>query len=452
MMKYGLPPMLSPTKYIKGREWKSPFRNGTVRGEEAWGDAVKFWDEMNGTSYFQSIDDLDRRMYQAGLLGFSPRNWEAAQAWQLYQRGMGKDEISEAIAQIGRYGTGRSAAEKSANFVVFPFSFSKKYLQTIGDFIMQTPGRNLLLHEGSRRYYESEADEKVNDFLDRHLPILKELATVNNLAFGISPGRFFLQGISDHRTNVGKASQLLASFFVPSGAATPLAEAFGNAGDFAVHAFHPVVITGESINRAGGIDGFQDIFRRYIPFIRELDQYFTGENAAIPRQIKALMEGADPYYQFSRYQDGLREIKQSYTPMAAALGYASVDGLLSSDAGASLAPVIDAQEQALRMENPSGFSMAQEFTNQDGIDEAALADLSNKADRSQAEDAILQLREDIERYKSLGSLLGLDPSVMAAMAASNIRGKAEGLVGDDRFAELWDRFFLRDYGPIRRVA
>jgi hypothetical protein len=451
MAKHDLPPMLSPTKYVKGREWKSPYRNGTVNGDDAWRDAVRFWDELNGTTVYASIDDLDRRMYQAGMLGFSPRNWEVAQAFQLYQRGWSSEKVREAVSEIGR-----TAAEKSANFVVFPFSFSKKFLTTLSDFVLQAPGRNLLLHEGMRRYYESEADERFDAFLDQHLPLLKDLTAINNLAFGVSPGRFFLQGLSDHRTNTGKAAQLISSFFVPSGAATSLAQAAGNVGDLAVNAFVPIVITGESVNRAGGINNFFDVFRRYVPFVREVDQYFVGAGemggSSFSRQVKALMEGGDPYWQFSRYQEGLKLSKASLQPIAVALGYSTVDGLLQSEQGAVFQAQYDAEKEQLRQELPTGFSMSQTFENDDALNAAALMDLSQKDNRSEAEDRILSLFEQLEGWKAAISLLGLDTDQAMALQAAQLRQRGMQYADDARFVELWNRFFLRDFGPIRRVA
>ena len=90
MAKYGLPPMISPKRKIASQEWKTPYGNGTVTGDEAWTHVVRFWDEVNGfkgaggnyMDLFKNLDDTDRRMYQAGLLGFQPRNWEAAQSRQ----------------------------------------------------------------------------------------------------------------------------------------------------------------------------------------------------------------------------------------------------------------------------------------------------------------------------------------------------------------------------------
>jgi hypothetical protein len=357
-------------------------------------------------------------------------------------------EIKEVLAKISYYGLSQTAAERSVNFVFFPFSFSKKLITSMGDFMLQAPARALLLHEGLRRYHESEADEKVKDFLDRHAPLLQQLAKINNLSYGLSPGRFFLEGLDDNRTNVGKAMQMLTSVFVPSGAATPLAQAAGGLGDLAIHAFVPVVITGESIDRAGGIDGLDDIVSRYIPFVREFQQYFEAGGD----QATALTEGGSRYWQFQHYLDDLRDAKGEYEPLAAVMGYSSVDGLLQSDTGQLLAAQLDVQREELQAKYPTGWKMTTEFTNTDAINSKALLDLAKKEDRSEAEELILNLTEDVERYRMMGELLDLDPSLMGMIAAKSLRDEAKKHVADRRFRELYARFFEPEYGPISVAA
>jgi hypothetical protein len=143
--KYDLPGFLNPRKYLARRgPLKSPYSMGEpVSGEDVWDHVVHFWDDINGTKgLYRNVDDLDRRFTQAGILGFSPRDFEAAQAFLLYQRGWSKEKIHEAVMEIGRYGLGRSAAEKSANFVFFPFSFSKKLVMTSRGFHASGTGAN----------------------------------------------------------------------------------------------------------------------------------------------------------------------------------------------------------------------------------------------------------------------------------------------------------------------
>ena len=269
--KYGLPVTFMPKRKLRQlpEGMKTPYSEGRlVKGDELWDHAMKYQDELNGTIYFHGLEDTERRVFQAGMLGFKPRDFEAYYGMELYQRGWSAEKIRDAVANINRYGVGRTAAEKTANFVFFPFSFSKKLITSLGDFILQAPGRNLLLTEGMRRYHQSSWDEKFHDFIENHAPILKQLSQVNNLVYGLSPGRFFLEGLTDHRSAAGWAGQILASVLVPGGAATSFAAATGQAGDLALNAFIPVVITGESLDKSGGVDGLGDILRRYIPLIQ----------------------------------------------------------------------------------------------------------------------------------------------------------------------------------------
>src|SRR5205823_3662183 len=136
-------------------------------------------------------------------------------------------------------------------------------------------------------------------------------------------------------------------------------------------AFVPVVITGESMDRAGGVKGVSDVLTRYIPFVRDLQGYF-GTNGAIPAQLTALKEGAAPYSQLQSYTDGVRDLKAEYEPLATVLGYSSVDGLLASDMGqAAIRPLIDQAENDLAKKYPTGWRMTTDFANTTAIDAKA---------------------------------------------------------------------------------
>ena len=452
-MKYGLRPTWRPRHFIMSQTdgWKTPFRADVVHGRDAWEDSIRLWDElMGGGGQLKIIDDTDRRLFQAGLLGFSPRYFEAAQAMQLYQRGLGIPEIKEAIANIGRYGLGRTNAEKTLNFVFFPFSFSKKLITTMGDFILQKPGRNLLITEGMRRYHESQLDEGFHDLVENHAPLLQQLWMVNNLAFGISPGRFFLEGLSDNRTKTGQAAQILASFFIPSGAATPLAKAAGGLGDLSINAFVPIAVTGESISRAGGVDGFDDLIRRYIPFVREVDTYAES----FGEQWRAGIDPSHttPWSQFQEYTEAARAAKEQYLPLALASGYSSVDGFFQSQTGSMVKMQYEQDVLDLQNQFPAGFNMSTSFQNTAAIDKKALSDLANKSVKSAGEEALLDLIEQVNTWEAMAAMGVMDPDVVDMILGSTIREKAMKYASDQRFAELYDRFLLREYGPIRRIA
>jgi hypothetical protein len=115
------------------------------------------------------------------LLGFNPRKHEGAQAWILHKRGWKDEAIPTAVSEIGRYGLGRPGWEKTANFVFFPLSFQKKLLTTIGDVVTAAPGRNFLVQEGLRRYYEHGGGERLREFTEKHLRFAEQLGKLNSL-------------------------------------------------------------------------------------------------------------------------------------------------------------------------------------------------------------------------------------------------------------------------------
>jgi hypothetical protein len=196
-----------------------------------------------------------------------------------------------------------------------------------------------------------------------------------------------------------------------------------------------------------------EIFRRYVPFIRELDQYFLADDAAVREQLTATTQGAAPYYQFQKYQDELKEAKSGYEALAPVLGYQSLDGLLQSDVGLGIEAELEAKRNELSEKYPTGFRMSQTFENSDAINERALLDISEKASAgraSRAEEQILELAELEQSFDNLRTVI--DPGMVDAMLAKTIREKATQWSSDREFAELYDRFYLYNYGPIRRVA
>jgi hypothetical protein len=449
MAQYNLPGMFSPKNYIKGHaEFKTPYGSGKVSGDAAWDDAIQFWDEVNGTSWFKNLDDTDRRMYQAGLLGFQPRNWEAAQAFLLYQRGWSQAKIEEAIKKIGRYGVGRSAAEKSANFVFFPFSFAKKLLTTLGDWAIMAPGRNLLVYEGFRRYYESTLDEGFHTLIEDHLPLLEQLSRVNNLTYGVSPGRFFLKGLGDQRTNAGKAAMILSQFFIPSGAATPLAQAAGATADLAVNAFVPIIFTGESIDRMGGIDGMNDVITRYIPLTREITQYFNAVQEQFTALPVPLGEGETPWAQVQDYLDGRREFLDGLKPMASVMGYADPEAFLSSNAGAIWNRQWEQLNLELNAKYPSAKPTLGDLESHTDQYSQVIYELANKDERGAGEEAILGLAKSIEIYDRVKNLGYLPPEVADRVQSQRVREVGLQNYDDRRFRELYFLLFAREFGPL----
>lgn len=449
MVKYGLPPMFSPKKKIAQMgELRSPYVNGAVHGAEAWEHAIRFWDDVTGTSWYKSLDDTDRRMFQSGLLGFQPRNWEAAQAFMLYQRGWDAAKIEDAVKNIGRYGVGRSAAEKSANFVFFPFSFSKKLLTTLGDFAIQAPGRNLMIYEGMRRWYESTLDTDFHQLVEDHIPLLETLSRINNLSYGISPGRWFLSGLGDQRTNWGKASFILSQFFAPSGSATPLAGAAGAYGDLAINAFVPIVVTGEAIDRLGGVEGLDDVLNRYIPFTREVTTYWN----AINEQKVAATQGKSSWAQVEGYLDEKRAFTEGLKPMAAIMGYASPEGFLQSAAGAAYALQWQQMQTELDAKYPSALDTLEKYSSDADHSARILMELADRPDPSAAEETILNIARTIEGYQNMSNQGFLPPETVDMLQVQAVRQISLDHLEDRRFRELYRILFERNFGPLEITA
>jgi hypothetical protein len=86
--------------------------------------------------------------------------------------------------------TGRSAAELSANFIFFPFSFQKKALTHIGKWLNEDLGRSIILHDALKAYESLDEKYDLDERWKDHIPYLQQLQRLNLFAYGLSPGRF----------------------------------------------------------------------------------------------------------------------------------------------------------------------------------------------------------------------------------------------------------------------
>jgi hypothetical protein len=473
-MRYSLSPAFDVRRYVKqnllaGTKYDLPFIGNSRRyitakfGERGWNDALETLGRVHGVDYLRDLDTFDKTLYAGGILGYSPVLRQAAHAYLLEQRGMSDEKIGLALRELYSYGTGRTPLEKTLNYVFFPFSFEKKLMTAMGDWVLQNPGRNLLIYEGMRRYYQSKTSKDVSEFLNRHLPLLANLNEFNAFAHGLAPGRFMLEGIvggpeETHRTNTGKAAQLIANFFVPGGGAqTPVQEAIGGFGDLAAQAFSPIAVTGESIARlqarsglknGSAIDQMGDLITGYIPMVKDLNEFWDHAGD----QLKAFAHGQSPEAQLTDYYDQRAQYKSNLAPLAGALGFSSVDGYMQSDAGVASAAGYQALNDDLRAKDPDAFLLTTKFEDIPSLTNAALRDVLQRPNPSPAEEAIQQIAATEQTWQSMVDYTGMDPTVMGPMSAAAIRKIAMSHVDDPRFAELWDELFAYKYGPIRTVA
>lgn len=466
-MEFGAPVILAPKSYAL-RHFSEDFggQDNVMTGLRSQ------LDEVMGSKVAMNADDMDRRASAVGLTGFSQRDADAVYAHLFIKSGkMNRMQVRDAVHKLGHYPP-RTGFERSLNFVLFPFSFQKKLITTLGDFMLAEPARALMVHEGMRQWYRARTDgslsEKMNEFNEKYLPLADQIARLNNLSYGISPGRFFLEGLigdkseNRNRTLLGKVSQGLASVFVPSGAVTPLQQAAGHVGDQLVNFFSPIFLTGEDT------ENFYSIFEDFAPAVRDARNIMLGYGANKPsvlsQQFTAFTErgatdetgsktgGGAPWYQYRHFTEERRQLKMQYEDLASALGYSTVDGFLNSDMGAPYKAQVEQETLALAEKYPTGAAKSQYFETSTLTDDRAKAELFNKPNRSIGEEMIVQLLEMENESEQLGQMLGMSTSDMFPRLQQNVREIATKFGNDIRFRELYDRWFGYRYGPIMEVA
>jgi hypothetical protein len=118
--------------------------------------------------------------------------FEAYYAWQKHLAGETDDEIRQGLRRVFDYGStrqeGRSALERTANTVFFPFSFEKTLLRNVGAHMLDHPQQALLLTGAISAYDEANKHQAVHQWVQDHLPILRDMEKLNAFAHGISPG------------------------------------------------------------------------------------------------------------------------------------------------------------------------------------------------------------------------------------------------------------------------
>ena len=476
-----IPPRLvfNPRKFIKNHEegFIDPMTGQRVYGGEALKAMDRFADEaIYGRSAMQNLDDLQYRVNNAGMLGFKPREVEAAQAFYLGQKYARKgplskadyEELRESVMTINRYGKGQSAWAKSTHFVFFPFLFQAKQLNLLQDVAFGAPTRTALIHEGFRRWNGINEDpglrEDFTTAMEKHLPIARELARLNNLSYGIGAGRFIWEGLLDStqangrvaldKSTAGKITQGLTQWFLPGGIHTPVGDSAGGLMDAFRHFFSPVTIYDRS-ERVTPWDEVFDVAERMAPVYRDIERWFIGKGMSqgvLRDQASAITEGGSPYAQFGGYMDNKSLLDSALESIAASKGYSSWASLRQSEAGAPLAQAAQQMKDQLVAEFPQGAELATRFVDTDSVKGQALVAIREQEQRSSAEEAILGLGTLEEHLKTLAASKRMTQTQMFQMMAPHIRRFAKDYSGDRQFLNLWESFFAKTYGPLRVVA
>lgn len=161
--------------------------------EGTFDKAHKLLNRLIGDPAYAGFDDADRYLHQQSVWGlYNSRHFEAYYAWDRKTAGWTDEEIRQGIRRVFEYGStrneGRSALERSVNTIFFPFSFEKTLLRNVGAHMIDHPQQALLLTGAITAYDEANQHWHIHEWMQEHIPVLRDIEKLNAFAHGISPG------------------------------------------------------------------------------------------------------------------------------------------------------------------------------------------------------------------------------------------------------------------------
>lgn len=398
--------------------------------EAAWAEnRARFAAAAKNDFEMETIDSIGRRFSSVGVLGFSPVNWMESTFWHLTEAGVDSRKAYETVREIYTYGvTGRSSAELSANFVFFPFSFTKKVLGHMTGFIQQDLGRLILIQDGLQAYQMlNERYDLSDEFRDR-LPIISRMNRLNVLAYGLSPGRF--GGVNAPMIGAMRDTPVLGDLY------------WGPEMDEVAGLFVPQMV---SVRNDADASELWDITKQMLPAINDVNTligdaieqgYVVASDSHMTRQAEA-RRGWD---EWRTYQDSV----QPY-----------LENIGISWAQAMQDPALGALIRQKRAEISAAYPQWKHAMG-DGIARSAAIDLEiqerlNQPD--QREDLQLaQFHTALNTVSEVLSSQGLsmsNPEEVPPEVFQMMRKLAiELTTAEPRFKRLYDRFYRRMFGDI----
>lgn len=155
---------------------------------------VRGWDDQ--------ADAATRMIEDNDMFGiYNNRAHMAYMARAMELNGKTDDEIGSALDKTFNYTSGyganqmigRSAMERSANMVFFPFSFDKRLYGAMGSYILDRPAQQIVLTGALTAFNEFQKGLDQNNplavkFWENHAPLLATAEQLNPLAHGVSLG------------------------------------------------------------------------------------------------------------------------------------------------------------------------------------------------------------------------------------------------------------------------
>lgn len=219
------------------------------------------------------LDSTGKWFSQVGIMGFNPTDWMAGSFAELRRRGFSSEEAYQHARNMYTYGTrGRSAAELSVNFILFPFSFQKKALGHIGKWMNTDLGRSIIIHDAYKLYQTLDEEHNLDELWRDHIPAMRYLNRLNMFNYGLSFGR--LGGINAPFVEPGVKAAL--SVFQPAGL---------------------------NIRAQAEAAEIQDTFRQLLPVYNDINRLAD----TIPEQANVVMPGGSGMTRRAEVRKGYEE-------------------------------------------------------------------------------------------------------------------------------------------------
>jgi hypothetical protein len=439
----------APSRAADGSRIVVPMNASPKALRKAIGDAefTRVRNEMKAVSKGlyepERLDTAGRWFNEMGIMGFNPTNWMTASYHHMRQNGLEPEAAWESVQKMYHYGTsGRSAAEMTANFIFFPFSFQKKTITHAAQFLADDMMRGVLLHDGYKAYEALNERYNLDQWADEHLPILEPIARLNLFAFGISPGR--LGGIN--------------APFVDAFIGNPLDRDPAKQG-LIFNLFNPVGVNISDVDDLDRgqvtLDTLKTMMKRTLPVINDLkftleDVKEQGHVAMSPSHMTRAQETSQAYEEWGQFKKGIDDaLKQS--------GSTFYD--LYNNPG--LAPLLE-EYKSKRVEIEKKYpgwvdSKLKAQANRAELDlerQSRLDTVMYSPEQATTTDLMfVRVENEIAQVKAYLEDRGITqiedwPPEMQ----ERIRGVGVEMAANPSFERLWKRFYSRDFGPITSVV
>ena len=159
------------------------------------GVTEKAFDTLNRTMpdvyrAYKDLEPLDKFLQQADVFGiYNPAHIMAWQAYNLEKLGLTDAEITAKLTKINTYGD-RTPLERTVNTIFYPFSFNKTLYRSVGGYLLDHPGENILINAGFNLYQHYDPNNDFGKWVTKHAPLLNELKKLNAFEHGTGLGQY----------------------------------------------------------------------------------------------------------------------------------------------------------------------------------------------------------------------------------------------------------------------